>query len=147
MTGQSIHACAVDIAGSGVLIEGPAGSGKTSLAFGLVEQARLRGLEAAIVADDRTVLARSGENLVASPAPAIAGLAEIRGHGVVRIDHRPQTVLRLAVRLVDDSEVERMPEQAAATIDGVVLPLVLAPIRHEAGAVRIVLAALGHAGL
>jgi len=147
LTVQTIHACAVEIAGSGVLIEGAPGSGKTSLAFGLVEQARLRGLPASFVADDRTVLDVSPAGLVASPAPAIAGLAEVRGHGVVQVENAPRTVLRLAVRLVDDAAVERMPEPGALTLEGVTIPLVLAPVRHEAGAVRIVLAALGHGGI
>lgn len=138
----TVHACAVEVAGIGILIEGPSGSGKTSLAFGLVEAARARGMEAALVADDRTILVRSASGVAASAPASLAGLAELRGHGIVSVEAKPDTLVGMVVRLVEDGEAPRMPEPAFADLLGLPVPLVLAPRRHEAQAVRICLARL-----
>ena len=55
--GTSLHATAVAVAGSGVLIRGAAGSGKSSLALALIEDPRG---DSKLVADDRVVLAAQG---------------------------------------------------------------------------------------
>jgi serine kinase of HPr protein (carbohydrate metabolism regulator) len=67
------------VGGRAVLIEGPPGSGKSSLALALID----RG--AALVGDDGVLLERRGERLWALPPPNIAGLLEIRNVGLARL--------------------------------------------------------------
>lgn len=136
------HCCVVEIDGTGILIEGASGSGKTSLALGLVDAAARRGVQAHFVADDQALIECDGDRIWAVSPPAIAGLAEIFGHGVARVAHKEGCEVRLLVRLVDDGLVGRMPEPRTALIEGMEVPLVEVPVRHEAQAVRIVLASL-----
>ena len=73
------QATAVSIGGRALLIEGPPGCGKSSLALALID----RG--ASLVGDDGIALSvREGE-LWASPPGPTEGLLEIRGVGVIRL--------------------------------------------------------------
>jgi len=137
------HCNVVEIAGKGILIEGPAGSGKTSLALGLVDAARQRGIDAHFVADDQALLEVEDGRIVARTPPSIAGLAEIRGHGIVRLAHRSRSTIGLVLAMVEDDGLERMPEQVTTFVLGIELPAIAVPVRHEAQAVRIILARLG----
>ena len=56
MTASNHHACALEIHGTGILIKGSSGSGKTSLMLGLLERAKLENLNAAMIADDQVLL-------------------------------------------------------------------------------------------
>ncbi len=80
----------VAISGRAIVIDGPAGIGKSSLALALMD----RG--AVLVSDDAVSLSRNvvydkGDNrhhdyqLIASPAPNIQGLLEVRGVGLVSV--------------------------------------------------------------
>ena len=134
------HCSVVVIDGCGVLIEGRSGTGKTSLALGLVDTATARGLRAALVSDDQAILqVRQGE-LVASAPTAISGLAEIRGYGIAEIRSETKCAIALVGRLVADEAVERMPEPKTTLIEGIELPLLELPQRHEQQSARIVLA-------
>lgn len=143
------HACSVLLGETVILIEGPSGSGKSSLMFGLVEQLSRQGLVAGIISDDQTCLEEVENTVVASAPEEIAGKAELRGYGIIGI--RPvQTDLpvSLIVRLVSDNVIERMPQEKTQEVLGVELPCVEVPVRHETAAVRIVLAWLrDHTGL
>jgi HPr kinase/phosphorylase len=121
---STIHATAVLTGAKATLIRGPAGSGKSELAWSLVTAAA-RGLLplARLVADDRAfVEARSGRLLV-RPAPELAGRIEIRGLGIRRIEFEPIAVVGLVVDL-DAKDAGRLPEQTAANTEicGVRLP-------------------------
>lgn len=119
----NLHATTFVMGEVGVLVRGPAGAGKTRLALAVVEEARRAGRFAAIVADDRTLVTRHGDRLVARPHPALAGLVERRGMGIVSVAHEPACVLGLTVDLVKGWP-ERLPEPEArhCTVDGVTLP-------------------------
>ena len=136
---EQIHATAVDIDGSGVLLSGPSGSGKSDLALRLIDGG------ARLVADDRTDLALADGHLVASAPREIAGRMEVRGLGVLEKDAVPQTVLALVVELVDPEDVERVPETATVKFLGVDVPVVrLHAFEASAAAkVRAVLMAAG----
>jgi serine kinase of HPr protein (carbohydrate metabolism regulator) len=110
-----VHATTVAIGTRAVLIEGPSGAGKSDLAIRLID----RG--AVLVADDRTVLTRDGDRLVASPPAAIAGLIEVRGVGVVPLAYTGAARVVLAVDL--SATVERMPEPAFRTLLDLAIPL------------------------
>jgi HPr kinase/phosphorylase len=99
----TLHASAVALGESGLLILGASGSGKSGLAL------RLMALGARLVADDRVSLARRGEALVASAPATIRGLIEARGVGILRADALAEAVLVLAVDL-DALAEARMPQ-------------------------------------
>lgn len=101
----------------GVLIEGPAGAGKSDLA--------LRALEAGwrLVADDRTlVFVSAGRLFGRAPAP-LAGLIEARGLGVVTRRHLPfAQVVLVAHCLAAARDEERLPGPRAAELLGIGVP-------------------------
>ena len=104
-------------AGRGILILGASGAGKSRLALGLI------GRGAALVADDRVVLARSGAALVARAPAALAGLVEARGLGILRLPAVPEAPLALAVDL-DRPAAARMPQAVTITYLGVEVELI-----------------------
>jgi HPr kinase/phosphorylase len=112
-----LHASAVAFAGRGVVILGASGSGKSALALALL------GRGAALVADDRVLVERRGDSLVARAPATIAGLIEARGVGILRVPAVPEAVLVLAVDLDRRSEA-RMPHPAAITYLGVSIGLI-----------------------
>jgi HPr kinase/phosphorylase len=142
MSADTVHASAVVIDGAGVIILGPSGSGKSALALDLIDHCQLRGLAAALIGDDRIVLALRDGVVFASPAPALAGLIEVRGSGIHAIDHVAQAPLHLAVRLVGDEHALRMAPDGTFEIEpGIALPSLALPRGY--GALRAVLAHLG----
>ena len=119
-----MHASAVLVGDRAVLIRGPSGSGKSRLAFDLILAGRSGQIPPAIlVGDDRVHLDTSGGNLIVRPAAELAGLIEIRGLGIRRIDHAGEAVVGLVVDLAA-ADAERLPAAEALTtkIDGVKLP-------------------------
>lgn len=92
------QASCVAIGGRGLLIEGPPGAGKSSLALSLID----RG--ATLVGDDGVLLELRDGRLWALPPKAIEGLLEIRNVGLVSLPALPAE-LALAVRL--DPEAPR----------------------------------------
>lgn len=94
---------AVSIAGRALAIEGPSGSGKSSLALALID----RG--AGLIGDDGIAVARHGSRVMASPPPNIAGLIELRGIGIVTLPLAGPAPLALILKLGDEPG-ERMPE-------------------------------------
>jgi HPr kinase/phosphorylase len=126
----TLHASAVLVGSRAVLIRGPAGAGKSRLAWALIQAAQ-GGLIAfaRLVGDDRIELAASHGRLLARPPAALAGLIEIRGLGIRRLDHEPVAVVGLVVDLAAP-EAERLPAKAAQEIEvtGIMLPrLALGP--------------------
>lgn len=127
---QHLHATALVVGECGVLIEGPAGSGKSSVAAALLRQAHVRCWFARLVGDDRVGLIVMGGRLVVRPHPAVAGLMERRGTGLVPIDHEVACVLHLVARILPatrDMPV-RLPEAPPRwCLAGVALPLLMLP--------------------
>lgn len=119
MTSDILHASCVALDGRGLLILGPSGSGKSSLAL------RLMSLGAQLVSDDLTRLDRVEDALVATcPNPALRGLIEARGLGILQAPWIESAELGLAVDLAQ-TESERLPPFRTVTILGSALPLVL----------------------
>ena len=97
---MQIHGSCASRAGDGVLLIGPPGAGKSDLLLRLLA----RGFD--LVADDRVDI----EDGIARPAPALAGLLEVRGLGIVRLPH--VTSARLALAVVLAASAARMPAPA-----------------------------------
>jgi HPr kinase/phosphorylase len=112
---------------AGVLILGVPGAGKSDLVLRLIDQPGFGTgdalLRARLVSDDQTIIERRGDALYASSPKPIAGLLEIRGQGIVAVDHVPEVRLALVVRLMPAMEIERLPENTQINrIAGVALP-------------------------
>ncbi|ASP30871.1 serine kinase [Qipengyuania flava] len=104
----------VAIGGRVLLIEGPPGAGKSSLALALID----RG--ATLVGDDAVTLDRRGEAAYALPPPTTAGLVEIRNVGIVEM---PTTHGPVALILTLDPAAARFPlEIAERTLAGIAVP-------------------------
>jgi hypothetical protein len=131
------QASAVAIAGRALLIEGPPGSGKSTLALALIE----RG--AGLIGDDAVTLTPSEGRLMASPPPNIAGLLEVRGVGLARLDTAPPAPVALILAL-GGPPPERLPETPLPRreIAGITVPVLafdpgpLAPAARAEWALR-----------
>ncbi|RYY06286.1 MAG: hypothetical protein EON55_23680 [Alphaproteobacteria bacterium] len=92
-----IHASCAARDGSGVLLTGVPGSGKSDLLLRLID----RGYS--LVADDQVEI----NDGVARPPVALQGLLEIRGLGIVRLPYSASVPLVLEVEL---ARPERLPQ-------------------------------------
>jgi HPr kinase/phosphorylase len=138
----SVHASAVLVGNRAVLIRGPSGSGKSRLAFDLILAGRAGQIAPAmLVGDDRVHLGVSAGQLIVRPAPALAGLIEIRGLGIRRCDFAKEAIVGLLVDL-DAADAARLPPPQALTaqLSGIILPRIPVGIGYEARA--LVMAAL-----
>ena len=133
LSSETIHATAVASAGRAVLICGPSGSGKSDLALRLID----RGWR--LVSDDQTIVHRAGDGLLASAPTTIAGKLEIRGIGIVELEHDDDVPVRLAVELT--SELQRLPDDARERrILGVAVPMISVDAMTASAAAKVVLA-------
>ncbi len=141
-----LHTTALVVGEAGVLIEGASGSGKSTLAATLVAEAARAGRFASLVGDDRVRLSVRGGRLIARPHPAIAGLLELRGLGLVAVPHEPACVLRLVIRLGGPADPlpARLPvEPPVWRTLGIGLPLLeLAPPPTDPGNIVRIMEAL-----
>ena len=114
---EILHASAVAIGNRGLIITGPSGSGKSSLAIQLI------ALGAELVADDRVIAeAHSEGGLLISAPNTIVGQIEARGVGLLTLPHRQS----LAIAVVDltQTTIERLPPNTRTRVAGIELPLI-----------------------
>jgi HPr kinase/phosphorylase len=129
-----LHASCVELGGVGVVLLGASGSGKSDLALRLIDAG------AGLVADDRLTIERRGDLLFGRPAPALAGLLEVRGFGIVRLPWRAESRLGLAVELQPDTPLPRLPELERCELLGVALPVLRLDPRTPSAVAKIRLA-------
>ena len=131
---ETIHASAVVIGETGILIRGASGAGKSALASQLIFDARPRGLFARLVGDDRIILSAAGGRLIARPHPKIRGKIEQRWDGIIETQHEPASVLHCQVELsaTAPEQLPRLPAEdqewliwRGLTLPGLVLPAAL----------------------
>ena len=126
----TVHASAVLAGASAVLIRGPAAAGKSRLALAVIRAADSGLIDfARLVGDDRVRLTAAHGRLLVRPAHSLAGLIEVRGLGIRRLDYEPVAVVGLVVDLAVPG-AERLPGSSAGqvAVEGVILPrLVVAP--------------------
>jgi HPr kinase/phosphorylase len=119
-----MHGSAVAVGERALLITGAAGTGKSTLALEMI------ALGAELIADDRVGMqpddqgADGTRQLWLSAPPAIAGLVEVRGFGLVRLTARPRAALKLIADL-DQNEPERLPLRRERVLSGVACPVML----------------------
>ena len=117
ITSETLHATTVARGGRAVVITGPSGAGKSDLALRLFD----RGFT--LVSDDRTVIRRDGDRLIASAPERIAGKLEVRGLGILDVETSGDVPVALLVELA--RQIERMPaDNRDKPILGVSIPLV-----------------------
>lgn len=105
-----LHATCVAHDGSGVLLRGPSGSGKSDLALRLINA----GWN--LVADDRVNLRLLDGCIVATAPSELKGLIEVRGIGVLRVNAVKEVPLKVVCELVTPAEVERLPDSTSTKI-------------------------------
>lgn len=119
----AIHATCIVLGEAGLLLRGPSGSGKSSLARLLIDGAAVRGRFARLVSDDRVEVAACHGRLVARAVRTIAGRMEARGLGLIAVAYEPAAVVRYLIDCLQD-DPPRWPgsDHDAAILDGVTLP-------------------------
>lgn len=130
---SGLHATTLQLRGRGIMVMGKSGAGKTELALTLIERARIRGEQAVLVADDRTLLHVEERRLIASVPATLAGGVEIRGAGLFAVDYVAETPLDLVVTLVDRDAAERYPGEEKWHYEGVDIPQLLLPALSSNG--------------
>ena len=113
---NTLHASCVTVQDRGLLIVGASGSGKSGLVL------EMMALGAMLVADDRVILDRNDQDLIARVPGPIAGLIEMRGVGLLRAEHAPSTVISAVVDM-DQVEQDRLPQSHLVEMSGLQVTL------------------------
>ena len=117
LSSENLHASTVALDGRAVIISGPSGSGKSDLTLRLID----RGFS--LVSDDRTIVRKAGDQVIASAPDTISGKLEIRGIGIIDMPYVGDVPVALVVDLT--SNITRMPDDARErTILGIGIPLI-----------------------
>lgn len=113
---ETLHATAVAVGQSALLLTGASGSGKSTLALEMIGQG------ATLVADDQVALSpKDGVLWLSAPGP-LRDRIEARHLGILACPTAPSCAR--AVVDLDSVETERMPEPRTIVIEGVTLPLI-----------------------
>lgn len=126
----NIHGTAIVIGRTGLLFVGPSGAGKSAAALNCIHEARAYGLFTALVSDDQVLVSREDGALVARAPETIAGLAEVRGAGIVKVATVEKAALCRALRPIAPPIAERLPPEGEIfeVLPGHVLPLTRLPL-------------------
>lgn len=140
--GSTIHASAVLVGSKAVLIRGPSGSGKSLLAWNLINAAS-QGLLTftRLVGDDRVQVIGQSDRLLVRPAQALSGLIEIHGLGIRRLPFEAIAVVGWVVDLAA-SDAARLPATEAATASIAEVKVTRLPVAAGMAPLPMVLAAL-----
>ena len=126
----NIHSTGLVLAGKGILLRGPSGAGKSLLTLELLNDAEMRGRKSALVADDRIDLSVERGKLIMRAPPAIGGLIELRGRGIVSRPHIAKAEVHLVVDLVEEL-VRLIEEDALQTqLEGITIARCPVPNRN-----------------
>jgi serine kinase of HPr protein (carbohydrate metabolism regulator) len=133
LSAETLHASTVARDGRAVLVTGPSGSGKSDLALRLLDHGF------ALVSDDQTLVRRDGARLLASAPPSISGKLEVRGIGIVEMNHVDDVPVALLVELTSD--IQRLPDDARERpVLGISIPLVSIDATTASAASKVALA-------
>lgn len=129
-----LHASCVQIGGTGVVLLGASGVGKSDLALRLIDAGAL------LVADDQLLVEATRSGLLGRPAETLAGLLEVRGLGILRLPYCRETPLGLVVELDVAKPAPRLPEPSTWPILGTELRHLRLDPRQASAAAKIRLA-------
>ena len=118
-----MHASCVAVSGRAVLIIGPSGSGKSSMALTLMAYG------ADLVADDQTELTRDDARILARCPPALQGLIEARGVGLLTAPYTTAEIVLVAD--MGSAETDRLPPRRTFALLGQQVDLVLGRGNHH----------------
>lgn len=120
-----VHGTAVAFGPAAVLITGPSGTGKSTLALELL------AIGATLVADDRVVLTRKEDAIFASPGAGLEGRIEAHGVGILRTDWVHGATLQLVADLGAKPDA-RLPAPKTEGLLGYEVPLIAIGGLHRA---------------
>lgn len=122
----TVHATALVVGETGILVVGPSGSGKSRVAMDLMQAARSNAMFTGLISDDQVGLRVAGTRVIAVAPPTIAGMIEVRGSGILKLVNLPRAVMHVAIATVRLQADLRLPEADArySPIPGVDLPLI-----------------------
>lgn len=104
MKQQRFHATLVEYRTYGILLMGPSGSGKSDLAFRLIEKGGL------LVADDQVLIEYQDGRLTGYPPESLQGLLEVRGIRIIKLPHHEFFPVHFVIELVREPSYDRLPE-------------------------------------
>lgn len=111
------QATGVSIGGRGLIIQGPPGAGKSSLALTLIDRGGI------LIGDDSLILKLNGQELIASPHPRTRGLLEVRNLGL--LPYPCADVVSVALFIALDPAAPRYIEEPERTVAcGLEVPLI-----------------------
>lgn len=115
-----LHATGVYWKGTGIVMTGASGSGKSDLAL------RLLSLGADLISDDYVDISKNsyGHVMMRTP-PQIAGKIEVHNVGILEVPYQAESPVDLILQLVstgDVAQLTRLPEPQTFTLEGVEIP-------------------------
>ncbi|HOB35323.1 MAG: HPr(Ser) kinase/phosphatase [Firmicutes bacterium] len=131
---KTLHGVLVDLFGTGVLITGPSGIGKSETALELIQKGHR------LIADDAVEIRRPSEDiLVGTCPPVLANLLELRGVGIIDVTKlfgagavRPDKRVELIIRLQPWQEGEPYDrlgfDSEYQEVLGVKVPMLTVPV-------------------
>lgn len=126
MEPELVHATAIIIGSTGLLLVGPSGSGKSTKALQLMSTARRAAHFAALVSDDQVFLEIRNDKVIATAPATIRSKIEIRGTGIAAVPSIEKAELNYVVRLEIINASNRIPNDDAiwTFAGGISLPLI-----------------------
>ncbi len=106
----NMHATALVVGETGILIIGKSGSGKSQTARDLIRSAGEIGRFSALVADDQVLLETVAGRVIAAAPGETAGLVELRGSAIAAVPHLPRAVLHVVISLDPSDDQPRLPD-------------------------------------
>lgn len=103
--------------GVAVLLRGASGSGKSDLALRLIAR-----FGAGLISDDQVLLRAPARQVLCEAPPEIAGMIEVRGLGLLRLEAAAPAPVALVVDLVAREAVPRLPEDDHVVLCNIAVP-------------------------
>jgi serine kinase of HPr protein (carbohydrate metabolism regulator) len=105
-----LHGTALVVGTAGLILVGPSGSGKSSLAVQLLAGARRSGHFAALVADDQVFIDWVNGRAIATAPATIKGMVELYGSGIGKMPTISRAMLHFALQPLAADSASRIPE-------------------------------------
>lgn len=116
--GRTVAGTAVALNGAAVWIKGASGAGKSLLALDLIARGCV------LIADDRVLIGKDEDGPVLSAPPAIRGLIEARGIGLLKTEPAPHPVPLKWVVDLDARPDTRLPTQKQVVVQDHSIPYI-----------------------